>query len=370
MSSWRGCWWARDPDRRCTFCGLNTTTPGHAAKSSNRAVAELQHFARRYPGKALIMTDSTLPREYLVGALPALADRQLGATIQYETRPTLTRSELGILRAAGVVQIQPGIESLSTRVLRLMGKGTTALQNILLLKWARELGMTVLWNVLAGFPDEPEDAYSKMERLIPLLVHLPPPQSFRYVSVVRGSPLFDRVSSEQAAAPAGPTAYTHVFPFRGDALANLAGQFPRDPAALDRLARYTRGAREAVWAWQRVHPSSDLLVVDDGAAALVVDRRPGARRRINVLRGLEQWLHQACGDGRSLERLCQEAPAAGFPAASRGAIEAGLTSLNARGLVFGERGRWLSLALRILQGESRERLRRTFSGSTTRRNPA
>ena len=47
-------------------------------------------------------------------------------------------------------RIQPGIESLSDHVLKLMRKGTTALQNIQLLKWCREYGVQPEWNLLSA----------------------------------------------------------------------------------------------------------------------------------------------------------------------------------------------------------------------------
>ena len=47
------------------------------------------------------------------------------------------------MATAGVRAIQPGIESLSTRILKLMRKGATRLINVRLLKWAAYYGMTV-----------------------------------------------------------------------------------------------------------------------------------------------------------------------------------------------------------------------------------
>ncbi|MBI2893810.1 MAG: RiPP maturation radical SAM protein 1 [Deltaproteobacteria bacterium] len=341
----RGCAWAQRPSRHCTFCGLNSASPAHMRKSGARMVGEIEHFARERPGIPLVMTDSSLPASYFDDAIPELAARGLGATIQYETRADLTRAQLAALRAAGIAQIQPGIESLSTAVLRLMRKGTTALQNVQLLKWARELGLTVLWNLLAGLPSEPESAYAEMEELIPLLSHLPPPQSFRFVSIVRGSPLFDRAAELGLPCAAAPRAYAHVFPFEPEVVRNLASQFPREPEALEPVARYTRGARDAVATWQRIHSKTDLVVAGDAEAALVVDRRPIAPRRTVVLRGLERWLLDSCAGITSLARLQRGALEAGFGAA----VQDGLESLRERRLVIREGSRWLSLPLRILE---------------------
>ena len=49
-------------------------------------------------------------------------------------RIRLRKSQLQTMVAGGVTRIQPGIESLSTSILRLMRKGASRLQNIQLLK--------------------------------------------------------------------------------------------------------------------------------------------------------------------------------------------------------------------------------------------
>ncbi len=70
--------------------------------------------------------DNILPHEYFKTLLPELKRRQLGVTLFYEIKANLKREQVELLRDAGVAALQPGIESLSTPVLRLMRKGTTA----------------------------------------------------------------------------------------------------------------------------------------------------------------------------------------------------------------------------------------------------
>lgn len=68
-----------------------------------------------------------------------------------------------------------GIESLSDRLLLHMRKGTTALRNIQLLKWCRQYGIEVDWNLLYGFPGETREDYDRMMELLPAIRFLPPP---------------------------------------------------------------------------------------------------------------------------------------------------------------------------------------------------
>ena len=87
---------------------------------------------------------------------------------QMDWQAVLAQQAVGeLLARAGVRSIQPGIESFSDSVLRLMRKGVTGLQNVQLLKWCRELGLRPYWNLLWGFPGEDPQEYARMaERLV------------------------------------------------------------------------------------------------------------------------------------------------------------------------------------------------------------
>ncbi|MBN1139640.1 MAG: RiPP maturation radical SAM C-methyltransferase, partial [Anaerolineae bacterium] len=129
----RGCWWGERS--QCTFCGTNGASLTYSSKSAERALAELAYLSQRYQTRTMFAVDSILDRGYLHTLLPSLRVAHLGLHLFYETRASLTKEQVRLLKAAGVDGIQPGIESLSTPTLRLMRKGTTALQNIQLLKW-------------------------------------------------------------------------------------------------------------------------------------------------------------------------------------------------------------------------------------------
>ena len=85
-------------------------------------------------------------------------------------------------------RIQPGIESLSDHVLKLMRKGTTALRNIQLLKWAREFNIIAEWNILYGFPGETPDDYRDILELLPAIRFLRPPCAAGPIRLDRFSP--------------------------------------------------------------------------------------------------------------------------------------------------------------------------------------
>jgi len=339
----RGCWWGQKS--HCAFCSINGSNLAYRSKSPARVVHEVEHFALRYPGKRIVMTDSILDPRHLDHAIPKLAQRGFPLEVQYETRATLSKQHLRQLRAAGVSTIQPGIESLSTPILRLMRKGTSLLDNIRVLKWGKELGLSVYWNILVGFPGEPREAYSAMERLVPLLTHLQPPQRFRVIEVGRYSPLFEEAETFGLTEIAPSPAYAFIYPFEPTVRRNLATYFTYRYQSPQDVEEYTRGLGDCVSAWWQTHATSELSVVHEAERSLVRDRRASASGEAVVLEGLEHVLLRACDDIRGRRALGETAAAERGGPVSRGELECALMSLEQRGLMVSEGGRHLGLAV-------------------------
>ena len=198
----RGCWWAATGP--CSFCGMDSRERLYRAKSADRVVAELRELAARWPCGFIHLADTVVPPVFLDDVLPRLASDPLPAQMFFEVRPNLTRGQVATI-AATRAQIQPGIESFNDHVLRLMHKGTRALENIRLLKWCRAAGVAVHWNLLHGFPGETQEDYDAMLKLLPSLRFLAAP-TLETLSVDRYSPCFeapDRPRHRQAES-AGP----------------------------------------------------------------------------------------------------------------------------------------------------------------------
>jgi ribosomal peptide maturation radical SAM protein 1 len=338
----RGCWWGAKS--HCTFCGLNGGAMQFRRKSPDRALAEIEHLAAAYPTRKLAATDNILDWRYLGSVLPELARRGSRVELFYEVKANLRKSDVRLLHDAGVVAIQPGIESLSTPVLSLMRKGVTALQNVQTLKWCQAFGVHASWNLIYGFPGESEAHYEAMAAIVPLLSHLTPPANVGPVRLDRFSPYFEHPGAFGMLEVEPYPAYAHVYGLPPEALAKLAYYFTfryadgRDPAS------YARGLIDAVAAWRDVHANSDLTLIDDGAAALVCDYRPVAVAPLTVLEGLDRALYLACDAIRSIEQLRAE-PFPESAGATREQIEASLQRLLARRLMLREEGSFLSLAV-------------------------
>ena len=212
FESSRGCWWGEKS--QCTFCGLNGSSMEYRAKSAQRSLDELEWLQGRYKGLygAITAVDKVVPKEYFAEFFPRVVSLQLNLNLHYEVRANLRKSEVEMLRRAGVTVIQPGIESLSTRLLHLMHKGVTTLQNVQLLKWCRQFGIRVYWNLLFGFPGETEEDYNQIVEVVHAISHLQPPLGVVRVAFERFSPYFNYPQAFQITDMHPDPSYAYVYP--------------------------------------------------------------------------------------------------------------------------------------------------------------
>jgi ribosomal peptide maturation radical SAM protein 1 len=302
----RGCWWGAR--HRCLFCGQGSARLDYRAKSPGRAAAELGELGRTHPDSALIVTDEIISPTYFDTFLPELARLRLGDRIIYfEVRPNLTREQLARLRLAGVGRVEAGIESLSTPVLALVRKGVSALQCLQFLKWCRELGLTVVWNWLWGFPGEPASEYRRLAGDLGRLFHLAPPNYAGPFRLDRFSPYFEQPRKHRLEAVAPYPAYRHVYPLPPEALERLAYYFTyRIARPHQEVDRYTEPLAEQISRWKAAYPEAALAFVDEGDRLVLQDRRePGRDASYATLDGSHRLLYLACDRARSAAGLCR-----------------------------------------------------------------
>ena len=178
--------------RHCTFCGLNALGMAYRAKSPRRAVDDVVQLAGSLRNLRIDAVDNILDMRYIEAFCDELAARDYDLSMYFEVKANLSADQLRRMRRAGIKQIQPGIESLSSHVLSVMDKGTDLLVNVRLLKWASYYGISVGWNVLTGFPGETESDYLDQAAIMPALHHLPPPDGCNDLWLERFSPYFTR----------------------------------------------------------------------------------------------------------------------------------------------------------------------------------
>ncbi len=354
METSRGCWWGKK--HHCTFCGLNGGNMDFRSKSPDRVVSELARLSERYGIRKFNVVDNIMDLAYIQKVAPQLATGK-PYTLFFETKANLRRDQLEQIAAAGIRRLQPGVETLHDQILKLVDKGTTALQNIQLLKWARELGIFITWNFLWDVPGEKDEWYGEMAQWLPWVVHLQPPGVDR-IQFHRFSPYFQRPGSFGLELTPHPM-YAHVYPGPDAHLRELAYYFqdPRRKSAKEELAArpHLRQALRLVGQWNKLwgqagfERSGDkplLRMTDEGNRLLVKDSRPCAAGKTQVLEGLPRAIYRACDGIQSMPGLLGVLEEGGWTGLSPEVLRPHLEALIHQRLLLHQGGRYLALALR------------------------
>jgi ribosomal peptide maturation radical SAM protein 1 len=225
FESSRGCWWGEKS--HCTFCGLNGPQMRYRVKKAPTVVEQIEELYHRHGTPNFFAVDNIIDMQYFDSMLPSLAERGLPLRLFYETKSNLKRRHVRQLHRSGVRWLQPGIESLNTQLLKLMGKGVSGAQNVMLLKHGRQIGVNMQWTSILGFPGELDAWYAETAEFIPLLTHLQPCVIVS-LRIQRFSPYHTR--AQHYGLDLLPSdMYGEVYPLAASDLENIAYFFqPRD----------------------------------------------------------------------------------------------------------------------------------------------
>ncbi len=277
----KGCWWGEV--HQCAFCGFNGANIKYRYKSAEKVISDLGELREKYPGYIVIMADNVIPSEYFRTLIPRLNRELPGIHLMYNVRASLSLEEVAALKRAGLDLVQPGIESLSTPILKLMRKGTTSRQNISFLRYARSVGLSVYWNIMYDIPGEQLEEVERMLSLMPLLHHLQPPDLV-LLRIDQFSPYFSDPEEYGLSNIRPWDSYFMVLPENAD-VDNIAYHFQADyksafrdhPEMIERLKKEIDIWR-SLWRPEYIPPSLEVISSGDGKF-MVLDTRglPGTK---------------------------------------------------------------------------------------------
>ena len=333
----RGCWWGAK--HHCTFCGLNRAGMEFRAKEPQQVVAMLDTLSRRYGRLDFNAIDNIMAPEYAEQLFGQLADVKSDIRLHYEIRPHFKREQLGRMRSGGLISVQPGIESLSTHVLKLMKKHSTGMRNLELMKWCTYYDINNLYNILVGFAGETPDDYRLQCDVIRHIPHLQPPYAIAKARADRGSPMFTEPDKHGVGTLQPSECYRFMFPPGQFDLERISYYFDHDGPGMLADHEYDEIYR-AVGAWQDSW--------SNGHKPALTYRKSWTSIFVEDARGPDVRTLEYCDDHAALYEFCMDAKT-DRAVADRFSDEAwrvaALAEFEARGLLVHLDGQYLSLAL-------------------------
>jgi len=341
----RGCWWGEK--KQCVFCGNVERMITYRSKSPVSIVEEIMRQAEYHSYRQIICVDDTLCKNHIDSVFPQLKEKGLKLPIFCQTRPDLTRGDLMKLYEGGVRVIQPGIESFSDQVLRIMRKGRTGLQNIQLLRHCLEVGIWTTWNILYGFAGESLSEYEYQKNLIPLLTHLHPPLGCGLIALKRFSPYWSCPEDFGLINVHPWRSYDAVYPLDFEEIKNLAYFFDFDYTDGRKPFEYSRGLRREVGRWielWKAPPEArpQLNLNSEGKELTITDSRPCAIQSEHKLRGFSAEIYSFCDTAQRLTSLQRKLG----KSVKESLIHDTLEEMKANNLLVEKDGLFLAVAVR------------------------
>lgn len=276
----------------------------------------------KYGVKQFEATDNIIESKNLTPMLNEYKNLKIPVDIFYEIKANVTPGIVDAMRKAGIRRVQPGIESLSTNVLKLMKKGTSQLLNINALRWLMIYEVDPIWNVLYGFPEETVFDYESQANLIPLICHLPPPQLVTRISLDRFSPSIENPEARSKFENIRPEgSYHFTLPPEVDLLKaayHFTGRATNSPAEFEYASFFEaieswrinwKKANEPFSAWSAWRPTLSIWLDDEGGWNLDDRRKKGFDKtfRLNNLEKavLQQFFSKPTSIDQAISNISQ-----------------------------------------------------------------
>lgn len=338
----QGCWW-KDKSH-CTFCGLIEEGQQYQSKSGEQVLRELLASVSESRSLEVVTADLLLDYDYFETLLPQLADLDLDLTLFFEIKSGMSRQQLKLLHDAGVTKVQIGIESFCAATLKGMKKGTTVLKNLRTLKWCRELGISVSWIYLYGFPEDNTETLNKQAALVQTIHHLAPPIAVTPVRIEKNSPMFRDPEQFGMQILSASEPYLHTFPFAADDLMLLAKEYEhkylddRDP--IQQAAQLITACEK----WSAAHETAELYYLRGPDFVKICDFRDSGS--VVTLDSWKVVVFDAIDSIATINQITTQLKQKNYQT-DTGDVERMLSNLLRLGLAAEISGRYLSLVPRF-----------------------
>jgi ribosomal peptide maturation radical SAM protein 1 len=345
----RGCWWRRKQEGQrytgCAFCNLNLQWAGYRSKKPEQVVSEIDHLTTKYKTLSVAFMDNLLPLKTSRDIFNDISKLGKDFRLFGEIRATTSGPVLKAMQAAGMKEVQIGIEALSTRLLKKLNKGTTTIQNVEIMKHCEMMGIKSSSNLILYFPgSDPKDVDETLRNLDFVLW-------FRPLKIVHfwlglGSPVWQHPESFGLRSVFNHRNYAAIFP--PDVYKAMRFIIQSYQGDLGSQRKLWKPVKKKLKSWKKsygeLHRSpthENILSFRDGRSFMIIrQRRLNGQSLTHRLEGTSRAIYLFCWKHRSLKKIL-----ARFPSVASDRIEPFLKMMVDKKLMFQENNNYLSLAV-------------------------
>lgn len=345
----RGCWWRRpaglDGLPGCAFCNLNLQWEGYRSKSSVQVAAEVDRLSRRHQVLSLAFVDNALPAKKVNRIFKSLAE--LGKDFKFfaEIRAGFSNASLTVMAAAGVDEVQVGIEALSTDLLQRLNKGTSAIENLEVMKNCEALGIKNQSNLILHFPGSDQQHVDQTLNALAFAGYFRPLRAVGFW-LGYGSPVWASPQAYGIYAVGNHHYYAVLFPRKIVRQQVFTIQSYRGD--LVRQRRLWRPVKRQLSKWAQTYRAlhaagqeGPILSFRDGGDFIIIRQRRVAKKPM---------MHRLTGVSRQVYLFCQQRRSVGsvlsrFPQLKEDQLLPFLNMMVSKKLMFREKDHYLSLAV-------------------------
>jgi hypothetical protein len=266
-----------------------------------------------------------------------------------EVRATTPLKELEAMRACGMREVQIGIEALSSSLLKKLRKGTSAIQNLEIMKNCEALGIRNISNLILRFPGSNEQDVAETLRALEFVLPLYPLKAVHFWLGLE-SPVWQNPEDYGIKAMFNHPNWSHLFP--GKICQSIPFMIQAYRGDLTFQRKIWKPVEKKIAEWQQQYAAiqrgpgdTPLLSLRDGKDFIIIrQRRFQAEPAVHRLVGASRQIYLFCQKHHPIQSICTA-----FPDIPDDTINSFLKMMVDKKLMFTEKNMYLSLAAPVKQ---------------------
>ncbi len=148
VESSRGC------NNNCFFCPNNNMWDNYRVRPAQEVANQIKALAKKYETNVFQFVDQVVRTKGWKELFNSIIKHNIDYELFYEIRANTSKDQLKLMKKAGVKEIQIGIETFSSNLLKKMNKETRVIDNIQAMKFCEEINIFHISNLIIDYPTE------------------------------------------------------------------------------------------------------------------------------------------------------------------------------------------------------------------------